>query len=151
MRTLDYFFIKEFQWKTNWFSNTGILRANIKPSTEFIQKYGYIDYDIIGQVFLYNEEFKYIDSTELIILEIKKVIALDIPFFIISNEFLSLKIESLFTRPIDYFGDSEGIEAPLSWNISTPQELQNIPTKEVLQLFEDWKQFLEEQKNVSFK
>lgn len=150
MKILDYYFIKEFQWKSKWFSEKGLLKAKIYPTNDFIQKHRFIDFDLIGQVF-YNKELKSVDSTELIISEIKKVITLETQQYKISNEFLALEIGNEYTIPIDYFGDSEGIEVPLSWNISTPKELQYIPTVEILQLFEDWKVFLTEQNRVILK
>jgi hypothetical protein len=149
MKILDYYFIKEFQWKSNWFSETGLLKAKIYPTNEFIQNNKYIDYDIIGGVFLYNKEFKSIDLTNLIIQNIQRVISKELNSYTISNEIMSLEIESFFTKPIDNLGDSEGIEAPLSWNVSTPKEFQYIPSIEILKLFEDWKIFLEMQKNIS--
>lgn len=151
MKTLDYYFIKEYQWKSNWFSDTGLLKAKVYSTNEFIQHFKYVDFNLVGQIFTSKKDFYNTDFVDSIITEIKRVISFERTNYVISSEIVLLEIESIKTKPIDLLGDSEGIEAPLSWNISTPQELQYIPTKEILQLFEDWKQFLKEQKSVSFK
>jgi len=151
MRVLDYYFIKEYQWKLNWFSKSGLLKVNVFPTNEFIREKGYVNFNIVGEIFLAKKEFldiKYINST---ISKIKQVITGDLTIYEISNECVLLEIKKIYTRPISLLGDSTGEEAPLSWNLSTPVELQKIPTKEILQLFKDWKQFLNTQKDVIIK
>ncbi len=151
MKTIDYYFTKEYQWKSTWFSDTGLLKAKVYPTNEFIQQFKYIDFNLVGQIFTSKKEFYDIVFVDSIISEIKKVINLEKTIHIISSEIVLLEIQRINSKPIDMLGDIEGIEAPLSWNISTPKELQYIPTVEILQLFQDWKSFLIAQNNVILK
>lgn len=148
MKTIDYYFIKEFQWKSNWFSDKGLLKAKVYPTNEFIQQFKYVDFNIVGQIFTSKKEFYKTDFVDSIITEIKKVISFESTNYVISSEILLLEIQGINTKPIDLLGDSYGIECPISWNISTPQELQYIPTVEILQLFQDWKSFIIKQNDV---
>ena len=61
-----------------------------------------------------------------------------------------LEVGNISTRPIDMIGDAEGVEVPLSWNVSTPIYLQYIPTSEILNIFEDWLDFLIEAETIKF-
>lgn len=119
MKTIDYYFIKEFQWKSNWYSNTGLLKAKVYPTNEFIQKFKYVDFNIIGQIFTSKTDFYNSGFVDTIIAEIKRVIALERTSYVISSEIVLLEIGTINTKPIDMLGDAEGIEAPLSWNISS--------------------------------
>lgn len=47
-----------------------------------------------------------------------------------------------YCRPIDNLGSEDGIESRLSWNITRPEHLHKIPTKEFFKLFDDWPEFL---------
>ena len=66
------------------------------------------------------------------------------------NEVVVLEKKDL-SRIIDNLGDSEDIETHLSWNVSTPLELQYIPTDEILEIFRSWYQFLKVQSYINIK
>ena len=142
MKTLDYYFIKEYQWKTKWVSEIGGLKVKVNPTNEFIQKFNYIDFNIIGQIFTSKKEFYNTQFVDSIITEIKKVISFERTSYLIGSEIVLLEVGNISTRPIDMIGDAEGLEVPLSWNVSTPIHLQYIPTSEILNIFEDWLDFL---------
>jgi hypothetical protein len=148
MKTIEYYFIHEYQWKINWFSKTGLLKVKVYPTDEFIRKFKYVDFDVVGQIF--TSKMDYIES---IIAEIKKVISLERTTFVISNEDVSLEIQSENARPFDNYelhGSYEtGVESR-NWNITTPIELQYIPTEEILQLFIDWLEFLKVNEKMCF-
>lgn len=69
----------------------------------------------------------------------------------IFNEAVELRFDGQLCRIIDNLGDAEGIEAPLSWNISTPENLQYIPSSEVYEIICDWRDFLIEQEKQQLK
>ncbi len=142
---IEYYFIKEFQWKSNWVSESGLLKAKVFATDEFIKKFEFVDYNIVGQIFTSKKDFQNIEFIRIIISEIEKVIENENSKYIISSEIVLLEVKSEHTKVIDMLGDSEGVEAPLNWNISTLEQLQYIPTTEILKMFNDWKQFLEEQ------
>ncbi len=142
---IEYYFIKEFQWKSNWVSESGLLKAKVFATDEFIKKFEFVDYNIVGQIFTSKKDFQNIEFIRIIISEIEKVIENENSKYIISSEIVLLEVKSEHTKVIDMLGDSEGVEAPLNWNISTLAQLQYIPTTEILKMFNDWKQFLEEQ------
>lgn len=146
---IDYYFIKEFQWKSNWFSDKGLLKAKVYATDQFIKQFEFVDYDIVGQIFTSKKDFQNTEFIETVITEIKNVIDNVNSKYIISSEIVLLEVQSEYTRPLDLLGDSDGIEGPLSWNITTPEKLQYIPSKEILKLFSDWKLFLYEQKTKS--
>lgn len=153
MKTIEYYFIHEYQWKINWFSKTGLLKVKVYPTDEFIRKFKYVDFDVVGQIFTSKMDFYKTDYIESIIAEIKKVISLERTTFVISNEDVSLEIQSENARPFDNYelhGSYEtGVESR-NWNITTPIELQYIPTEEILQLFIDWLEFLKVNEKMCF-
>ncbi len=149
MKVLDYYFIKEYQWLHKWFSNEGQIKAVIRPSSDFISKYGWIDFEILENVFSVNSNMKKKEYVDEIISDIENVFDEKLKKKSIYNEVVELVVEKDFCRIIDNLGDSEGIEAPLSWNISTPEHLQFIPTKEVYSLIKNWHVFLNEIENQS--
>lgn len=149
MKVLDYYFIKEYQWLHKWFSNEGQIKAVIRPSSDFVSKYGWIDFEILENVFSINSDMKKKEYINGIISDIENVFDDKLKQKSIYNEVVELVIEKEFCRIIDNLGDSEGIEAPLSWNISTPESLQFIPTKEVYSLIKNWQVFISESENQS--
>lgn len=149
MKVLDYYFIKEYQWLHKWFSNEGQIKAVIRPSSDFISKYGWIDFEILENVFSINSDMKKKEYIDGIISDIENVFDDKLKQKSIYNEVVELVIEKEFCRIIDNLGDSEGIEAPLSWNISTPEHLQFIPTKEIYNLIKNWQVFISESENQS--
>lgn len=149
MKVLEYYFKIEFQWLNGWSSEKGLLFPVINPSNEFVRMNGYVEYRILGDVFLYNKEVKTIEGARAKTKEIKKVLSGERELLIISSESSDLEIRKELSRPIDNLGDSKGEEAPLSWNVSTPYQYQTIPTNEIFNLFNDWVIFLD--KCSSFK
>lgn len=150
MNIIDYYFIKEYQWKNKWYSKKGVLKVKVFPSNDFIKQNGYVDFNLVGQIFTSKKEFQDVMYINSIISEIGQVLRLKENNYKVSSEIVLLDINGPLTKPIDLLGDSEGIEAPLSWNHIVSQELQYIPTTEIFQLFKDWKSFLEEQKGIKF-
>jgi hypothetical protein len=144
MKTLEYYFTQEFQWNKEWFSLDGISKAIVYPSNEFIKTYEYVDYTIIGNIFMYKANLNKIENVESVIDNIESVIAKNKLSYVVFSEMISLEINAEYTRPIDNIGTKDGQEGPLSWNTSTPENLQFVPTPEILNLFIDWKNFLKE-------
>lgn len=150
MKTIDYYFIKEYQWKKVWFSELGILKASIMPTNDFINKNGYINFSILSSIFSSDRMLKDINWVDELIKNIQKVLNGELEITGTYCETESLEIRRDFSRPIDNLdmhGSNPSNDTPNSWNVTTPIELQYIPTEEILQLFIDWKLFLEEQKN----
>lgn len=145
MKTINYYFIKEYQWKSNWFSETGLLKANIYPTDEFIQKNGYISFSILGTIFSSDNKLKNIQWLNELITNIEKVINGELEITGTHCETESLEIRKEFSRPIDNLdmhGSNPPIDGPNSWNVTTPLDLQYIPTIEILELFKDWRDFI---------
>ncbi len=145
---IDYYFIKEFEWKSNWFSESGLLKAKVYATDEFIKKFEFVDYNIVGQIFTSKKDFENIEFIQMIIFEIENVIENKNLKYIISSEIVLLEVKCENTKIIDMLGDSEGVEAPLSWNISTPLELQYIPTVKILEIFKSWHEFLKVESDI---
>jgi hypothetical protein len=152
---IDYYFLLEFSWdEKSGFNPNGIPRAKFLPNFEKTNKYGQVSYEILESLFISNTKLFDSKFLNVLINNIKNTIGGLEEITLVHCESESLEIRKEFTRPIDNLdihGTSISIDGPNSWNISTPIELQYIPTVEILQLFEDWKQFLEAQKKVSLK
>ncbi len=140
MKYLEYYFQLEFQWKNDWFSKSGIPKPIIRPSIDFIQQNKYVDFNIIESVFISGIRYSYSDWLNKLD-KIKNDLSHEGQSYI-GNETAGLEIKIDFCRPIDNLGDEIGIEAPLSWNLAIPLEFQYIPTLEIIQLFDDWCEFL---------
>lgn len=149
-RTLRYYFTKEYQWKDDWFSTTGICKANIYASDHFLQTKKYVDFSILGDCFSHLKKMKTIESSSQILSEIKSNLK-DGKGYYLGGEVSGIDIGVKTTRAIDNLGSKDGIEAPISWNIKTPSELQSVPTLEILEIIENWIKFLEEQENIKLK
>lgn len=137
---LDYYFIKEFQWHKKWFSENGISKPIIRASNDMLKK-EFVDFSILEGIFHPNKKFHQSKLFEQFIRSVKDDLKNDGNSYV-GNEIVGLKINRDYSKPIDHLGSNEGLEAPLSWNISTPEHLQQIPTQEILCLFDDWLDFL---------
>ncbi len=149
MKYLDYYFVKEFQWHKKWFSEDGLLKPIIRPTDSFIKNKGWVDFEILEYVFIYNSKMTQIDFVAEIIRKINLVLEKHLENFSIYNEIVELEILYDFCRPIDNIGGRKNEEGPLSWNIKTKQSLQYIPTTEFLNILNEWLLFLSVSKSVS--
>lgn len=140
MKVLEYYFKVEFQWLDNWFSKAGVCHAIVNPSQEFIINNQYIDYNIIGRLFMGNEFQRY-ESYKLWLEGINSKFSKD-NYIEFGQNGLVVEMNSEFSKLIDTIGDNIGIEAPLNWNITTPIQNQFIPTSEILQILLHWEKFL---------
>jgi hypothetical protein len=146
---IEYYFLLEFSWsKEQQFSKNGFPRAKFHINFKYAEEHGWANYHILESVFTESNMLK-IDCITKKIQDIKSVIKGEKKETQIFSESVNLSVKKDFTRIEDNLGDTEGIEAPISWNISTPTELQYIPTEKILQLFKDWKKFLQSQEKVT--
>ncbi len=150
---IKYYFLLEFSWdKKSGFNPNGIPRVKFLPNFEETNKYGQVSYVILESFFISNAKLFDIKFLDVLINNIENIIDGLKESIIVYCETESLEVTKEFTRPIDNL-DIHGTNLTLygsnSWNISTPKVLQYIPTTEILQLFKDWRQFLEKQKSVS--
>lgn len=146
-KMLSYYFLKEYQWKDDWFSTDGICKANIYASNEFLQTNRYVDYSIFGDSFSHLKKMKKIESATQVLNEIKLNLKQGKGYYL-GGEISGIDIGPELTRAIDNLGSQDGIEAPISWNISTPIEHQSVPTSEIIEIIEGWIKFLIQQKNI---
>lgn len=137
---LRYYFQLEFSWNKTWYSNEGFRRPIIRASNWVLSK-EYVDYTLLEEIFLHSRVLKDVESTKLEIERIRTQLEQSGSAYH-GNEHVGLEIKTDFSRPFDNLGTDDGIEGPLNWNIATPEHLQYIPTREILQLFDDWLDFL---------
>lgn len=146
-KVLSYYFIKEYQWKDDWFSTDGICKAKINASNEFLQTNKYVDYSIFGDCFSQLKKMKTVESSTQVLEEIRLNLMQGKGYHL-GGEVSGIDIGTKLTRAIDNLGSKDGIEAPISWNISTPIENQSVPTSEIIEIIEAWIKFLIEQENI---
>lgn len=137
---LEYYFIQEFQWKDMWKSQNGISKPIIRASNQVL-KNQYVDYSILEGIILHSKKLNNYNLGFGYVKELKSNLKKN-GISCIYNEVAELEIRKEFSRPIDNLGSIDGIGAPLSWNIATPECLQYIPTIEIFQLLDDWVRFL---------
>jgi len=146
-RILDYYFIKEYQWKKDWFSTSGICKAKICASDYFLQTNAYVDFSIFGDCFSVLRKLKTVKSSNQVLFEIKTNLNIGKDYYL-GDEVSGLAIGANVTQAIDNLGSEDGIESQISWNIKTPKEFQTVPTSEILIILEDWIKFLREQEKI---
>ncbi len=93
---------------------------------------------------------KTVESTTKVLIEIKINLNQGKGYHL-GGEISGIDIGPKLTRAIDNLGSKDGIEAPISWNISTPIEYQSVPTSEIIEIIEGWIKFLDEQKYITLK
>ena len=147
-KILSYYFIKEYQWKDDWYSIDGLCKAKIYASNEFLQTNKYVDYSIFGDCFSHLKKMKTVESSTEVLKDIRLKLKQGKGYHL-GGEVSGIDIGLKLTRAIDNLGSTDGIEAPISWNIATPIEYQSVPTSEILEIIERWIKFLFEQKNLN--
>lgn len=144
-KTLKYAHSLEFPWnKENGFSKKGVPKISfwINPKRE--RDFDAVGVEILNGLFLSSDKLRDINSLNTIIEEILNVIQGTKNHFYVGNEAESLKIKKDLSRVIDGIDIYGKIpeDGQNSWNISTPSNLQYIPTLEILEIFRNWKNFL---------
>lgn len=148
--TVDFYFIKEYQWKDNWYSKEGVCRVKVSASHEFLQNNPYVDYSIFGDWFVLTNKMRNCESAIKVFQDIKKALKNNDSYYL-GNENSGIEIDIEKTTAYDNLGSEDGMEAPICWNIKTPKKYQSIPTEEMLRIIETWIIFLDEQTQIELK
>lgn len=144
-KTLKYTLSIEFPWdQENGFSKRGVPKISfwINPNRE--RDFDAVGVEILNALFLSCDKLRDISSLNKVIEEILNVTQGIKKHFFIGYEAESLEIKKDLSRVIDGL-DMYGkfpVDGQNSWNISTPSNLQYIPTIEILEIFRNWKNFL---------
>jgi hypothetical protein len=143
MKHLRYWFRLEFQyWDHQWRNSEGRKRLTVSATDDILRK-EYVDYSILERFFIFKETQEY-DRAKLLFSTIKLNLTKDKVEYCGFEYGVGIEFKPDFCKIVDTMGTDHGIDAPLYWNITTPIHLQYIPTSEILQLFDDWLEFLKE-------
>lgn len=144
-KVLKYSFSIEFLWNSkNGFSKKGVPKISfcINPSSR--RDFDSVGVEILNALFLSSDELNDISSLNKVIDAILNVIQGRRDHTIVGNETESLEIKKDLSRIIDgleMYGANPK-DGENSWNITAPLNLQYIPTQEILEILQNWKNFL---------
>ncbi len=145
MSYLKYNFFAEFEWnKEIGFSAEGTPKIKLYTNPEHNMGAGLVNFEILEMLFISSSNLSDVNYLQSVIKSIKDVKAGLLNETLINSETESLEVKKEFCRPLDNLDmyGSNPKDGNNSWNISTPLNLQYIPTEEILVLFHEWREFI---------
>lgn len=144
MNYLDYKFSSSYGWKSGkWADTESHYIARVNPVWDIIRVAGEgcVVYDILNSFFYDRKELRKVDTSIQYIHGIRKELE-EKGEVVIVTDMVLLKINKEYVEILDMLCDPTGKEAPMCWEILTPEPFRRIPTKELFQMLEDWVEFL---------